>query len=222
MIKTKKLIIIGNTSNARLAKVFFTKDSEYDVTAFCVDKEYISSPTFENLPLVSLDELKKKYPPTHFDAFVAIGYKNMNKIRERLYHFIKKNNYNLPNYISSRCTFLSDESIGDNNLILEDNTIQPFVKIGNNNVLWSGNHIGHDAHIEDHCFITSHVVVSGFVNIKSNCFLGVNSTIRDGITINKETLVGAGAVITKDTNEKGVYLPPKTILFDKMSDEIDI
>ena len=128
----------------------------------------------------------------------------------------------MANYISTRCTFLTQIPTGDNCFILEDNTVQPFVKIGNDVVLWSGNHIGHDVTIEDHNFITSHVVVSGFVTIKRNCFIGVNATIRDAITIASETLIAAGAIIMKDTEEKGVYLPARSTLFDKKSDEIKI
>lgn len=219
-MKNKKLVIIGNTSNARLAKYFFTVDSDYEVTAFSVDREYITEPTFEGLPVVALEGLALKYPPSEFEAFVAVGYKNMNKIREKLYYDCKNKGYTMANYISSRCTYLSQFPTGDNCFILEDNTIQPYVKIGNDVVLWSGNHIGHDVTIEDHCFIASHVVVSGFVTVKRNCFLGVNATIRDAVTIAPETLVAAGAIIMKDTVEKGVYLPARSALFDKKSDEM--
>lgn len=221
-MKNKKLIIIGNTSNARLAKFFFTTDSDYEVAAFSVDKKYITDAEFEGLPVVDFEDLNSKYPATEFEAFVAVGYTDMNKIREKLYNECKSKGYKMANYISSHCTYLSQFPTGDNCFILEDNTIQPYVKIGNNVVLWSGNHIGHDVVIEDHNFITSHVVVSGFVTIKRNCFLGVNATIRDAVTIAPETLVAAGAVIMKDTVEKGVYLPPRTILFEKKSDEIKI
>jgi sugar O-acyltransferase (sialic acid O-acetyltransferase NeuD family) len=221
-MKNKKLIIIGNTSNARLAKFFFTTDSDYEVAAFAVDKKYITDAEFEGLPVVDFEDLNSKYPATEFEAFVAVGYTDMNKIREKLYNECKGKGYKMANYISSHCTYLSQFPTGDNCFILEDNTIQPYVKIGNNVVLWSGNHIGHDVVIGDHNFITSHVVVSGFVTIKRNCFLGVNATIRDAVTIAPETLVAAGAVIMKDTVEKGVYLPPRTILFEKKSDEIKI
>jgi len=221
-MKTKKLVIIGNTSNARLAKFFFQNDSEYEVAAFSVDRKYINSEKYEGLPVVAIEDITDYYPASNYHAFVAIGYNKMNKTREYLYHKIKSKGYNLPNYISSRCSFLTQEPIGDNNLILEDNTIQPFVKIGSDNVFWSGNHIGHDTEIEDHCFISSHVVISGFVKVKSYCFFGVNSTIRDAITINRETLIAAGAIITKDTVEKGVYLPAKSSLIDKKSDDIEL
>lgn len=222
MKKTKKLVIIGNTSNARLAKFFFETDSEYEVSAFSVDKQYITDDQFEGLPVIPFEEIENKYPASEYDAFVAVGYTDMNKIREKLYSECKTKGYTMANYISTHCTFLTQFPTGDNCFILEDNTIQPFVKIGNNVVLWSGNHIGHDVTIEDHNFITSHVVVSGFVTIKRNCFIGVNATIRDAITIAPETLIAAGAIIMKDTVEKGVYLPARSTLFDKKSDEIKI
>ncbi|MEP7145693.1 MAG: acetyltransferase [bacterium] len=221
-MKNKKVVIIGNTSNARLAKYYFTIDSDYEVAAFSVDKKYITDVEFEGLPVIDFDELNLKYPAREFETFVAVGYNDMNKIREKLYNECKDKGYKMANYISSHCTYLSQFPAGDNCFILENNTIQPYVRIGNNVVLWSGNHIGHDVTIEDHNFITSHVVVSGFVTIKRNCFLGVNATIRDAVTIAPETLVAAGAIIMKDTVEKGVYLPPRTILFEKKSDEIKI
>ncbi|MCI0562459.1 MAG: acetyltransferase [Nitrososphaera sp.] len=221
-MKTKKLVIIGATSNAKLAKYFFDTDSDYEVAAFSVDEAYITEPLFRGLPVVPFEEVEKSYPPDQYDAFVAIGYSKMNKIREKLYHDSKSKGYKLPNYISSRCSYLTQEPIGDNNLILEDNTIQPFETIGSNNVFWSGNHIGHEGSIGDHNTITSHVVISGFVKIASNCFFGVNATIRDAISIASETLVAAGAIIMKDTVEKGVYLPARSMLFDKKSDEIII
>lgn len=221
-MEKKKLIIIGNTSNARLAKYFFDTDSDKEVVAFSVDKKYITDKNFEGLPVEAFEDIEKKYPVNEYEAFVAVGYSNMNKIREKMYNECKFKGYVMANYISSRCSYLSQFPTGDNCFILEDNTVQPYVKIGNNVVLWSGNHIGHDVEIDDHVFITSQAVISGFVKIRNNCFIGVNATIRDGITIAPETLIAAGAIIMKDTVEKGVYLPARSTLFDKKSDEIQI
>lgn len=218
----KKLVIVGATSNARLARVFFSKDSDYEPVAFTVNEKYITSPTFEGLPVVPFESLTKSHPPDLFHAFVAVGYNQMNKVRENLYKETKAKGYTLPNYISSRCSFLTDEPIGDNNLILEDNTIQPFVKMGSNNVLWSGNHVGHDAIIGDHTFITSHVVISGFTEIGNNAFLGVNCTLRDAIQIAPETLVAAGATVMKSTQPKQVILPPRSTVSEKLSDQLTI
>ena len=154
--------------------------------------------------------------------FIALSYSSMNKDRAEKYYKAKELGYDLVSYVSSKRTFLTEIPVGDNCFILENNTIQPFVRIGNNIILWSGNHIGHESVIDDHCNIASHVVISGHVHIHSFCFIGVNATLHDNIIIAPETLIGAGAVIAKDTIEKGVYLPPKSTVINKKSDEINI
>jgi sugar O-acyltransferase (sialic acid O-acetyltransferase NeuD family) len=154
--------------------------------------------------------------------FVAMSYARMNKARAGKYAAARALGYELVSYVSSRCSYLTDHPVGDNCFILEDNTVQPFVRIGNDVTLWSGNHIGHDAVIEDHCFITSHVVISGYVRVGEYSFIGVNATLRNSIEIAPETLIGAGSVIMKSTKPKGVYLPKRAELFAKRSDEIEL
>ena len=217
-----KLVIFGAGDIARLAWVYFTRDSEHDVVAFTVDEKYLSGSSFQGLPLVPFEKVTELYPPGDNKMFVALSYAKMNRVRAEKYQQARAAGYQLASYVSSRCSFLTDNPVGDNCFILEDNTIQPFVRIGSNVTLWSGNHIGHDAVIDDHCFLASHIVVSGYVHIGSSCFIGVNATLRNSITIAPETLIGAGAVIMKDTVEKGVYLPQRAELFKKKSDEIEL
>lgn len=221
-MKNKDLIIIGLSNNSKLAAYYFETDSTYNVIGFAVNSKFKNEGVFYGLPVYELESLESNFPPSRVDVFVAIGYKEMNVIREKLYNEMKGKGYFLPNYISSKCSFLTQEQIGDNNFILEDNTIQPFVKIGSNNVIWSGNHIGHDVEIGNHNFITSHVVISGFTKIKNNCFLGVNSTLRDDIEIANKTLIAAGAIIMKSTKEEEVYLGAKSVLLDAKSTDIKI
>jgi sugar O-acyltransferase (sialic acid O-acetyltransferase NeuD family) len=217
-----KLVVFGAGDIARLAHYYFKNDSEHEVVAFAVDSAYRTSDTFLDLPLCDFETIAERYPPESYAMFIAMSYAKLNRVRADKYIQAKQMGYQLVSYVSSRCTFLTDTPVGDNCFILEDNTIQPFVKIGNNITLWSGNHIGHDSVIDDHTFIASHIVVSGHVHISSYCFIGVNATLRDSITIAPECVIGAGAVIMKDTEAKGVYLPQRATLFSKRSDEIEL
>jgi sugar O-acyltransferase (sialic acid O-acetyltransferase NeuD family) len=217
-----RLVIFGAGDIARLAHFYFRRDSDHEVVAFAVDAQYRTEERFDGLPLLDTGALRSRYPPDAHAMFVALSYARMNRARAAKYEEMKALGYPLVSYVSSRCTYLSETPPGDNCFILEDNTIQPFVRIGSNVTLWSGNHIGHDSVIEDHCFITSHVVVSGHVRIRSYCFVGVNATLRNSIELAPATLVGAGAVIMKNTRDKGVYLPPRAELFAKSSDEIEL
>jgi len=216
-----KIIIFGTGDIAQIANFYFETDSNYEVVAFTVDKLYLIDNEFEGKPVIPFEEIINSYPPDRYKMFIAISYKSMNKIREEKYLQSKKMGYELVSYVSSRCTYLSQFSCGDNCFIFEDNTIQPFVKIGNNVTIWSGNHIGHHSEIWDNNFISSHVVISGHCKIKNNCFLGVNSTLHNNIEIEKETLIAAGAIVSKSTKPKNVILPVSSSVFNKNSDEIN-
>jgi sugar O-acyltransferase (sialic acid O-acetyltransferase NeuD family) len=216
-----RLVIFGTGDIARLAHFYFTRDSEHEVAGFTVDAEYRRGDSFAGLPLVEAGSVATVFPPGEHVMFVAMSYAKMNRVRAAKYEQMKAAGYRLVSYVSSRCSYLSESPPGDNCFILEDNTVQPFVRIGNNVTLWSGNHIGHDSVIEDHCFITSHVVVSGNVTVRPYCFIGVNATLRNSIEIAEQTLIGAGAVIMKSTQPKGVYLPQRAERFSKSSDQIE-
>jgi len=216
-----KIVIFGTGDIAQIANYYFDIDSEYEVVAFTVDKEFINDEMFEGKPVIAFEDLEKYYPPADYQMFIATSYAKLNKIRESKYNQAKEKGYKLASYISSKCSYMSQYQCGDNCFILEDNTIQPFVKLGNNITLWSGNHIGHHSIIHDHNFVSSHVVISGHCEVHSNCFLGVNTTLHNNVIISKETLLAAGAIISKKTIEKGVYLPAQTTLFKKKSDELN-
>lgn len=205
MDKTKKLVIIGAGETGQIACEYFTVDSEYDVVGFAVDRQFITSEFISGLPVIPLDELEIKFPPTEYWAFVAVSSTKLNRVRSSLYVELKNKKYRLASYISSRAFVWRNAQIGENCFIFEDNTIQPFVKIGNNVVLWSGNHIGHNSKIQDHCFLSSHVVISGFCDVGEYSFLGVNSTVINNINIGKDCFIGAGALIQKD-------IPPGSVL----------
>jgi sugar O-acyltransferase (sialic acid O-acetyltransferase NeuD family) len=216
------LVIFGAGDIARLAHFYFTSDSPYRVAGFAVDRAYRQGDTFEGLPIIDFEEVERRFPPSSHHLFVAVSYAKMNRIRAAKYAEARQRGYTLASYVSSRATVLTTHPVGDNCFILEDNTVQPFVRIGSDVTLWSGNHIGHDSTIGDHTFIASHVVVSGHCTIGESCFIGVNATLRNSIRIADRTLIGAGAVIMGDTHEGGVYLPHRATLFAKSSDQVDL
>lgn len=215
----RPLIIFGIGDMARLAHYYFSKDSDYQIKAFCVSDEIYDSGFFLDLPVIPLSKLQDKYPADFNAMFVALGYSNVNKNRKKIYEHVKKMGYDCVSYISPHATVLTGD-IGDNVFIFEDNTVQPFTKIGSNTILWSGNHIGHDSIIGEHCFITSHVVVSGHVTIGNSCFLGVNATLRNDITIGDECVIGAGAWINKSIEDRSVYVASPTEKYKKTSDQL--
>ncbi|MCK5538518.1 MAG: acetyltransferase [Bacteroidales bacterium] len=204
-----KVVIFGVGQISEIAHFYLTTDSEHEIVAFTVDKEFIENDSFHDLPVVAYEDLVEKYPPNEYKIFIPISYKKVNKLRAEKFRDAKEKGYECVSYISSKATYYNTP-VGENCFIFENNVIQPFTKIGDNCILWSGNHIGHHTTIEDHCFLASHVVVSGSVTIGAYSFIGVNATIRDNIIIGKENVIGASSVILSNTEDRSVYPAKET------------
>jgi len=215
-----KVVIFGVGQWAELAHFYLTHDSPHEVVGFTLDREYLTSSEYKTLPVVPYDELEAHFSPRDVKMFIPMSFKKMNHARANKYQDSLRRGYELVSYVSSKATTFAGFACGDNCFILEDNTIQPFVKIGNNVVMWSGNHIGHHSVIGDHVMITSHVVISGCCTVEPFCFFGVNSTVRDETLVAHDTLVGMGATITKDTKEFEIYQVAGTEASRVRSDQI--
>jgi len=202
----RKVVIFGTNDVSQLAAFYFKHDTRRKPSAFCVDGDFLKESKIDGRPVVALEEVVKHYPPDQYYFFVPLY---DNKLREIKAAQVKNLGYRLISYVSSKATVWS--SVGENCFIMEDNTIQPFVKIGNNVIMWSGNHIGHHSVIKDNVFFSSHVVLSGHCVVENYCWFGVNSTIRDHITLAEGTYVAMGASITKNTevNKKYRGVPAK-------------
>lgn len=123
-----------------------------------------------------------------------------------------------------------DFQTGQGVSIREDNKIGNNVSIGTNSVIEFGNKIGDDSRIHSNCFLEM-VTIGSYVFVGPNVVftddphpmgcpkykeckkgaivedfarIGANSTILPGVRIGKNSLIGAGSVVTKDVPEDSV------------------
>lgn len=219
----KKLVIVGTGLFAEVVCTYFRAAKQYEVVAFSADKTYAErSPELLGLPVVDFAVLDSTYPPQAYETFVAIGFRDLNKIRARFFNEAKAKGYQCASYIHSSVVSWPESSIGENVFVFEDNTIQPFVTIRDDTILWSGNHVGHHSSIGAHCFITSHVVISGSCTVGDYSFLGVNATVRDGVRIGARNIIGPGSLILKNTQDAQVFLPKGTEARGLTSDRVKL
>jgi sugar O-acyltransferase (sialic acid O-acetyltransferase NeuD family) len=196
----KKLVIVGDTAFAEIAREYFDGDSPYQVVAHAVEKPFLKQEELHGLPVVEFESLERRFSPADHSVYVAATYTQLNRLRTRLARLAREKGYALASYISSRAFVWRNVSLGEHVFVFEDNTVQPFVTIGNNVVLWSGNHIGHHSVVRDNVFISSHVVISGFCDIGANSFLGVNATIANNVKIGEDNWLGPNTAIMKSTS----------------------
>ena len=204
-MKARKLVIVGDSAFAEIAREYFDIDSHYEVVGFAVEAAYLKRSELHGLPVVPFEELERHFPAGEHDVFVATVYTQLNRLRTRLAQAVKARGYRLASFVSPRAFVWRNVKLGEHCFVFEDNTLQPFVTIGDNVVLWSGNHIGHHSVIESNCFVASHVVISGFCIVGANSFLGVNATLANNIKVGRDNWVGPNTALMKDTPDGALF-----------------
>ena len=71
--ESERIVIVGTGEQAAIAFEYFTYDSPHEVVAFSAEPGFVKTSSFQGLPVVPLDRLVNVYPPTEYQAFVAIS-----------------------------------------------------------------------------------------------------------------------------------------------------
>jgi sugar O-acyltransferase (sialic acid O-acetyltransferase NeuD family) len=202
----KDLVIFGAGKIAEVVYYYAKEECGFNVAAFTADAKYISEKTFAGLPVVPFEEIAAHYPPEKFDLFIAVGYHDLNKVREQKYQQALELGYTLVNIVSPLANVPKNVKLGKNCFIMPPAFIHPHVSIGNNTFVWNGAIVGHHSTVEDHCWITSGCSIAGGVTIGRNSFLAINATVGHSVTVGPECFIGANALVTKNLEEKKVVI----------------
>jgi len=211
-----KSIIVGTTDLANQLYFHIKKHNAADVVAFAVNRDYIQNDTFLDLPVVELETLEQCYPPNEYNIYIAIGYKQMNLVRQRIYEFLNDKGYEFPNFIHP--SVITDyESIGEANIILANTAIDCFSKVGNGNIFFQSSVIGHNCVVGNFNLISANVCICGHAQVGNNCFIGASSTVKNTAIVRDKTLIGAGIYISKNSKVEQVFVSPKCLSLDRSS-----
>lgn len=137
------------------------------------------------------------------------------------------------NFQTGHHTLVREENtIGDNVSIGSSSVIEHHVTIGSNVRIHTGAFVPETSILEDGCWLGPHAVITNALYplspnvkkelkgaiVKKDAKVGANATLLPGVTIGERSLVGAGAVVTKDVPpDKVVAGNPARIINDVSS-----
>ncbi len=206
----QRIVIFGAGKGADLARRCFESDTPHEIVGYVVDREHASSATFNDRPVVTVDEAPRTFPPADVVAFAPLGSSRMNGLRTEKYKLLKTMGYRFASYIHSSNRVAGRCTVGENCLILENQSVNFDAVIGGNVVIWSGCQIADRSRIGNNVFMAAHVVINGDVEIGENAYLGSNCNISNGVRVAPLSFIGANALITTDTKDGAVHVVEPT------------
>ena len=145
-----------------------------------------------------IDTLKRqRLNPSDIDCIAAIGGAH-GEARETMTLFMESQGFK-PRSLIHKSTIISPcANIGKNVQLLAGSIIGTFASIGDYTIINTGANVDHDCTIGRNCHLAPRAALAGEITVEDNVFIGTNATILPRLRICARSIVGAGAVVTKD------------------------
>lgn len=215
----KKLLVFGAGKIADVLSDYFNRDSDYEISAYTCEGVFGTDAQYRGLPLVSFEDATRLFPPDRYFLHIAVGYHQLNRLRERLFVEARGKGYALASYVSSRCWPGQNAVVGENCFVADGVSLEAGARIGDNVALWSNVVVGHHAEIRDHCWVAAGTVIGGGSVVGERCFLALNATVGNEVVIGSDSILGARTLLTRSVASKSVLVERDTELFRLDSDQ---
>ena len=211
----KNIVIIGVGGFGREIKILVDNinavNPTYKIVGFYDDAENLNT-SYNGIPyLGTIEDLNAITEETA--VVIALGDPRTKlKIKERLSNF----KLDFPTLIHPSVLIgWDDVQIGHGTVICAGVIITCNIKIGNFVTLNLSCTVGHDTEIKDFASFMPSVNISGEVIIHEGVYVGTGAKIINQLEIGQNTIVGAGAVVSKTLPENctAVGIPAKPIKF---------
>jgi acetyltransferase-like isoleucine patch superfamily enzyme len=206
----RKLYIFGTKNFGELSHFYFSTDSHYEVAGFTVDAAYRTDTTFLGLPVVPYEELRKSASREDTDIFIAIGIAEINELRAKKFFEVQRDGFRLASFLSSKAHVRDDFVLRPNTMIMDHVATHPHIQVGCNSIIWSNTRMAWRSAVGDHAWVTS-AVLGETSYVGDYTFVGISATIGPFVRVGTRNLIGAGAMILKDTADNAIYRSPRSV-----------
>lgn len=148
-------------------------------------------------------------PHHNVPVFVAVGYKDMNRVRQDAISTLSSLGLSLCSIVPPSIRDYAHHL----NITLEKNvfvglnvSLQPFCHISTGSYIWDNSVVGHHSSIGSCSWLTAGSCIGGHCSIGERAFLGLNSTLTHMKKIGKEVFIGAHTLCSRDLDDQSALI----------------
>ena len=188
-----KILILGAGGHGKVVAEIASLMNQWDEIAFLDDNQEIKKVNGVNVigSLSTFSIYKEEYEY----AFVAIG---NNKFRMDLIDNLLTHGFKIPILIHPFTAISENVKIDKGTVVMAGAVINTNTTIGKGCIINTSSSIDHDCILEDGVHISPGTHVGGTVSIGKCTWICIGSSIVNNITIGKDVIIAAGAVVTKN------------------------
>lgn len=210
--KNKKILFYGGKSTAYIVYNML-KDTNLE-PSFIFD-EYLKKSFFPSKAKFSNKKIDlKKYVKLSEKFFVCIGMMD-GKLRDHISNLLIEKKLKPFSVISSSSNIDKTVQHGYGLLAMPNSVVHKFSKLGNNCYLNVNSVIDHECIVGNGVHVMGSAYIAGRVKIENFVSVGANATILPDIVLGEGSIIGAGAVVTKNVKPYDVVVGNPARFFKK-------
>jgi sugar O-acyltransferase (sialic acid O-acetyltransferase NeuD family) len=173
----------------------------YDLACFIDDDKGLHGKRLNGIPVIGFEDAKKHYP----DAAI-VGAVGDPRIRESIMGKVRAAGFCFETLIHPDVQRSKWMEIGEGAVICAGTVLTTNIKLGRHVQINLDCTIGHDVVLGDYTTLAPGVHVSGWVHFGKRVYVGtgavfINGTEKAPLTVGDDTVIGAGAVVTKSIED---------------------
>lgn len=200
----EKIIVIGGGGHSKVLISIIKKSLLFEIVGYVDfnDQDSILGANY----LGDDSRLKEILSQGITNAAIGVGQVSVTQKKFEIVNKIKEIGFNFPIIISKDAIVNEDVIIEEGAQIFDGVVINSGTRIGKFSIINTKSTVEHDCKIGDFCHIATSAVLSGGVEVGDFTMFGSNSVVVQYKKITDNCMIGSGTVVTKDINEKGVYV----------------
>jgi len=190
-----QLILIGGGGHCRSVIDVIEQEGRFEIAGIVDQPELIGTDVLGYKVIASDAELPGLAGKFRY-ALVTVGQVRSPKLRITLFKQARSAGFQLPVIVSPRAYVSQHATVGEGTVVMHDSLVNANASVGRNCIINTKTLIEHDSYIGDHCHISTGAVINGTVKVERGCFVGSHATTSQSITIDPDSFVKAGSLVT--------------------------
>lgn len=207
---SKPLLIIGAGGHASVL-VDILRQQKREILGVVSPQIESKSKVFDGIEHFKSDDDVLKFDNQSVNLVNGIGSLPGNHLRTVLFNKFKTLGYEFETVVANNAIVSDYVELAEGVQIFTGVIVQTNVSIGANTIINTGSIIEHDCAIGRHNHIAPGVTLSGHVLTSEYVHIGTGASVIQSVSIGGNSIIGAGAIATKNIADNMVYYPSEGI-----------